>query len=267
MNEFIKKLITLEFNESEAKVYLNLLRKNNFSAAEIAKLSHIAKTKIYDVLDKLIYKGLCTETAGKVKKYSPVNPDTIFAEINKKLDEKKKIANSLSKYLHSMYLAEKDNTDTLDYIQIIRDKKTIINKVYSLENKTEKEILGFDKPPYAMNIKSNKNEPEKECLKRGIIYKVIYEIPKNITPDFIQRVKMYRNYGEKVRLAYELPMKMMIFDEKQVMVSLKDKITEELSLTSILIEHEDIVKAFKITFFSIWENSMSFNEFIKKIEK
>jgi len=34
MNEYIKNLINLGFNESEAKVYFNLLKKNNFSAAE-----------------------------------------------------------------------------------------------------------------------------------------------------------------------------------------------------------------------------------------
>jgi len=269
MNEYIKNLINLGFNESEAKVYFNLLRKNNFSAAEIAKLSQISKTKIYEVLDKLIHNGLCIETAGKVKKYSPVNPEIVFKEIKSKLNEKKNITDSLSKHLLSIYLSEKNNKDApdaLDYIQIIRDKKTIIDKVYSLENKARKEILGFDKPPYAMNIKTNKNEPELESLKRGVIYKTLYEIPENITPDFIKRVEMYKNYGEEVRLFYKLPMKMMIFDDNKVLFVLSDKIATQLSLTSMLVEHVDIVKAFKITFFSIWEKSITFDKYIEKIK-
>jgi len=56
IDSYIENLSKLGLKEPEAKVYLNLLKKKNFTATEISRLSGVPRTKIYDVLHQLINK-------------------------------------------------------------------------------------------------------------------------------------------------------------------------------------------------------------------
>ncbi len=72
---------------------------------------------------------------------------------------------------------------------------------------------------------------------------------------------MFASAGEEVRIAYKLPMKMMIFDEKIVIIALQNEITSKPSLTTMLIEHSDLAKTLKETFNMYWQKSMTLEEF------
>ncbi|MCD6357328.1 MAG: TrmB family transcriptional regulator [Thermoproteales archaeon] len=258
----IENLIKIGLTKSEAIIYLNLLKKKSFTASEVSRLSGISRSKTYEILNQLVQKGLCVEILGTVKKYAPANPTTAFnglkQKIQQELENKRIIISNLSETLLPLYLSEKENIDPLDYIQVLREKSRIAEKVYSLERMAKEEVLSFDKPPYAM---PQINEEEFRGLERGIKYKAIYEITEAKTLDSITLMEMYMEAGEEIRVAYELPIKMMIFDERIVVFALRDKIISKPSLTSMVIEHTDIAKAFKITFYSIWEKSMKLEDF------
>ncbi|MFH1585697.1 MAG: helix-turn-helix domain-containing protein [archaeon] len=67
--------------KTEEKVYLTLLKLGESSAAEIIKKTQLHRTTVYDVLERLIEKGLASSIVkDKVKHYSPVNPSK-FLEI------------------------------------------------------------------------------------------------------------------------------------------------------------------------------------------
>ncbi|MCK4358889.1 MAG: TrmB family transcriptional regulator [Candidatus Cloacimonetes bacterium] len=264
-NFSIENLIKIGLTESEAKIYLNLLKKKSFTASEVSRLSGISRSKTYEVLHQLVRKGLCIEILGGVKKYASANPKTAFNGLQQKLQQetenKKILMSNLSDTLSPLYLSEKENIDPMDYIQVLREKSRIVEKVESLERIVKEEVLSFSKAPYAMNISKTMNEEEFRGLERGVKYKGIYEVAEARKLDFIKRMEMYMESGEELRVAYELPMKMMIFDGKTVIFALRDRITSMKSLTSMVIEHPDITKAFKITFYSVWEKAMTLEEF------
>lgn len=257
-NNYISSLVDIGLTGSEARVYFYLLKKKNFTATEISKLAQIPKSKIYEILAKLAQKGLCTETLGKVKKYSPANPKVGFDNLFKEIEKKKKKLSDLSESLLPLYLSEKEKTNPLDYIQVLREKNRIAEKVESLERMAKDEVLSFDKPPYAM---PKTNEEEFRGLERGVKYKAVYEMTEARKLDTITQMEIYMKAGEEIRVAYELPMKMMIFDGIIVILALRDMITSKTSLTAMVIEHPDMTKAFKITFYSIWEKAMPLEEF------
>jgi len=68
-NELLSHLITLGLTTYESKGYLAMLKKQSLTASELAKLSDIPRTRIYDVLEKLAQRGLCVELLGKWKKF------------------------------------------------------------------------------------------------------------------------------------------------------------------------------------------------------
>jgi len=101
-------------------------------------------------------------------------------------------------------------------------------------------------------------------VKKGLIVKSIYELDDMNKQEFFKWIEMFAEAGEEIRISYELPLKMIIFDEETVIIALRDKVTSEPSLTSMIIAHQDMAKAFKITFNSIWNSSMTFEEFKNK---
>lgn len=76
MEKELLGLLDLGFTEYEAKVYLSLLRENPLSAYETGKSSGVPTSKIYEVLKKLVDKGIITVIDdGKTKRYVPDEPD------------------------------------------------------------------------------------------------------------------------------------------------------------------------------------------------
>ena len=78
MEKYIKALTNIGLTELEAKVYINMLKKQYFTATEIATISKINRTQTYDILSKLINRGMCSEIRGKVRKYSAIDPEKVF---------------------------------------------------------------------------------------------------------------------------------------------------------------------------------------------
>ena len=258
-NDHISKLIKIGLPESEAKVYFYLLKKKNFTAAEIAQLSNVSRSKIYEVLTKLVQKGLCAETLGKVKKYSPVSPEVVFDNIYNEFEEKKKIISDLSKSLLPLYLSEKENTDPLDYIQIIREKNAIAEKYNFLQKKAENQILCFSKCPYTVSFE--KNIEGLNALKRGIITKTIYEVKESIQEDNINGIESFIRAGEEVKFYQDLPIKMVVFDKTAVLLALVDRIQSKESFTTMIVHHPDIVESFIRMFEDHWQKAMTLEEF------
>jgi sugar-specific transcriptional regulator TrmB len=76
MEKELSGLLDLGFAEYEAKVYLSLLKENPASAYETGKASGVPTSKIYEVLKKLVGKGIITVIDdGKTKRYVPAEPD------------------------------------------------------------------------------------------------------------------------------------------------------------------------------------------------
>jgi len=73
------ELMKLGFSEYEGKAYLALLHKNPATAYEIGKASGIPTSKVYEVLKKLIQKGIALIVdEGRTKQYIPLAPDELL---------------------------------------------------------------------------------------------------------------------------------------------------------------------------------------------
>ncbi len=71
----IKKLQELGFSDYESRVYVHLVSRNPATPYEVAKLSGIPSSKIYEVLSKLAEKGLVMEiNEGGKRRYVPMEP-------------------------------------------------------------------------------------------------------------------------------------------------------------------------------------------------
>lgn len=65
----------LGLTEYESKTLSTLFKLKEAEAPAVSRTAQVPKTRVYDVLDKLIQKGLVIEISGRPKKYRVIEPD------------------------------------------------------------------------------------------------------------------------------------------------------------------------------------------------
>lgn len=263
----------LGLTDAAVKIYLYLLKESNSTASEIARITGISRPKTYEYLNRLVDKGLCLEILGSVKKYNATNPSTAFEKIQKQIktdyEKSASFVNKLSEILLPIYLTPNKHYDPLDYIQVLRERDSIIKKFEALEKMAKKEVLSLVKLPFVMDLKGPVNPVEFASLKRNVEYKTIYSDEDMTNPLLFQAVEAFVAAGEKVRISdkFSIPFKMFVFDQKTIMLTLEDKTISGSKLTSITVEHLDLAKGLKSIFDIYWNGSISFKQYKEKLKR
>ncbi|MEW6585323.1 MAG: helix-turn-helix domain-containing protein [Nitrospirota bacterium] len=134
MKKILSHLSELGLSEYEGKAYLCLLRNNPATAYEVGRRAGIPTSKIYEVVSKLLDKGIITvvETEKK-KRYLPVEPD-VFLERYKSRTEA--VAGALKRSLSLL-------DDTMDFSSVwnISDYGYLMDKVKQAIHGAKRAVL------------------------------------------------------------------------------------------------------------------------------
>jgi sugar-specific transcriptional regulator TrmB len=270
MHDLKQKLLKLGLNEKEATVYLLLLKTKNLTATEIAKAAGFSRPISYEIVKSLIEKEFCTKTEGNVRKFSAADPSLAIKRIQNDLESKKRLSENISDDLQKIYTQMSDNSSPLDYIHVLHTRSQIVHQAQKMELKVQHEVLSFSKPPYTAysnnleNIQSI-NKEQFEAMQRGVVYKSLYEAPSEKHEDFLRVLNIFRNNGEDVRIAPKLPMKLLIFDYKNVIYMLENNTSPQTILTAVVVSHESLNEAMRITFNKCWEESETMEDYAKRL--
>lgn len=287
--EIITKLQQIGLTNREAEVYLALLQRKEFTAPELTKITTITRTKIYEILQSLVHKGICTESSRNGNKvFRCIDPRIALQNIvnnyeqtveQKKIDfeqrqkididQKRRAADLLEKELVSLHENGSDSFEPFDYIEILTDRRQIGEKWVTIQQNTKKELLVFTKPPYTTPSVEDNIEEEKELFKKqNLVVKGLYEYD-GLAPEelesLVKTIETYQEIGEEARLIEKLPMKLVISDETLVMFALNDRISFKPNITSMVVDHPSYATALKKVFESYWANGISVETFKKTL--
>lgn len=264
----IQKLEDLGLSEREAKVYITLLGKKGFTTRELQNSVNIPRTKIYEVLHKMIARGVCTErTIGRIKYYEVVEPklalQRIFNEFNGEyqelLEKRKEIVNTLTSLLNPVFEKNKNFVSPLDFVEVFKDSDQIQKKYIQAIKDTKFDFLTFNKGPYVCDTPKRLNQQEKEeskLFQRNVVCKNIYEAHELKKYDWLRKyLKNQIKLGQHARVTASLPIKMIVCDEKRVIFPLLQTIGNSNNITMIFIEHHELAVACKMLFNMIWAKS------------
>ncbi len=145
-NIFELELEQIGLNKSEIKVYLTLLKIGSSTTGPIISKSRTANSKIYEVLDKLIHKGLVSYFIKEnMKYYKATNPRMLLDyldERKKKIEtEKEKIAKILPSLMAYSNETEEEN-EAVIFSGTKGVKTGFTNLVEELEEGEEVHIMG-----------------------------------------------------------------------------------------------------------------------------
>ncbi len=258
--------------EREAKIYITLLSGRMFTASDLQKAVDIPRTKIYEVLNKMVSRNICIEKKlGKNKMYEAVEPklamERIYDTYKSELKQKRELIDQLAEVFTPIFENSKAIINPLDFIEVMEEKTQIHRRYVKSVAATRVEMLTFNKGPYASDNSERLKEQEDEeakLLKRGGSSKGIYQFSELEEIDWLyESVKMSVRDGEKARIVESLPIKMLIFDDEKVMFPLEQPIKTTNDLTMIYIEHKQLAAACRILFDHMWNSGIDFS----KIEK
>lgn len=92
-------LLSLGLTEYESKTLNTLFRMGEAEAPSISRLAQVPKTRVYDVLDKLVEKNLVIEIRGRPKRYRGIEAKKALGQL---LDKKKEEIGKLEKTVKSV---------------------------------------------------------------------------------------------------------------------------------------------------------------------
>jgi len=274
-DKYLRAFVEIGLTEREAKVYMTLLNGRMYSASDLQKAVNIPRTKIYEVLNKLLSRGICTERKlGKNKIYEAIEPDlaleSIYSKYQNDLNRKKKLINQLSEVFTPIFENSKSIINPLEFIEVMKDKVKIHRRYTNSVRSTKREMLTFNRGPYASDNPERLAEQEDEetkLLKRGGVTKNIYEFKEFKEVDWLlESVKKTVRFGQEARVVDNLPIKMLIFDDEKVMFPLEQPIDVSNDLTMIYIEHKQLANACRILFNHMWDQGKDFVEVEKLLQ-
>lgn len=259
--DFVAQMTRLGLTSYEAKAYLTLIRRDSFTAAQVARQSGLPRQRIYDVLGSLVQKGLAVARPGSVVKYSATAPelavDQLLTAHRDDLSKMERDARQMISDLKPAYEAGQEKTDPLEYIEVLRDRRAINERFAELQSGVKKEILVFTKPPYATPPQENVEGLE---VIQDHEARSLYEFSVFDEPAVMRGVQRFVEAGEDARFVPELPLKLVIIDETIVMFGMEDPVAGGSELTMMVVEHKSLALVLKTAFNAIWETGLTFDQ-------
>ena len=257
----VRTLSDLGLTNYEARVYLALTRRESSTAAEAARVAGIPRQRIYDVLSSLVNRGLATTRPGQVTKYAAAHPtdavERLVSDHRQRLEQLERESRVLADALAPAFAAGREHQDPLEYIEVLRDRRAINQRFGELQEGIENEILVFTKPPYA--TPPEENVEGLEVTQSHDAY-AVYELSIFDDPENVEGVRRFVEAGEQARFVEELPLKLVIIDERIVLFGMEDPVAAGPALTMLVVEHPALATVLKIAFMHVWGDGMTFDE-------
>lgn len=256
----VSSLVALGLTRYEATAYLALLRRRRASGAEVARLGSLPRQRVYDVLDALVARGLVTVEPGRPSTYSPVAPQDavslLLDDHRERLERLEGEAVEAVGRLTPAYTAGRAASDPLAYIEVLREPAAIGRRFAELEAAAQQEILVFTKAPYA--VEPAENVEGLALLERGIKARSVYEAAVYDEPERVAAIRHFIDRGEEARVVDDLPLKLVVIDERVSLFEMEDPVAGAPGLTIMIVEHAALARLLRLAFEAVWAAARPF---------
>ncbi|MFH1500786.1 MAG: helix-turn-helix domain-containing protein [archaeon] len=245
--EQLYDLLKIGLTEGEAKVYLSLTELGSSTVGPIVKKASVAYSNIYDILNRLIEKGLVSFIIkNKTKYFQAASPSNLIEYLDKKESEIVKQKSELKKVMKELEkLRESKSQGEAEIFVGLKGLRTAYEKLWPEFRKDKDENLYF--------YIHDKDYGEKADLFYFSIIKILKKIKSRGIGDEQSRksvfIKKFKNKKfAKVRYVdFPVPGNIEIFRDKMLIISWREPII------GVLVTSPSIAENFKQYFESVWK--------------
>jgi sugar-specific transcriptional regulator TrmB len=256
----VSDLTALGLARYEARVYLALVRRESYTAAEVAREADVPRQRVYDVLDALVRRRLATVRPGRVATFSAVAPELATARLmalqRASLERLEQVSSALVTALLPVWSDGRTKTDPLDYIEVLRDPKAIAERFADIQEQAARELLSFSQRPFLAPVANTEGIAAVRRLRRaGGRARAIYTHDALNDAEVREHVRCFSEAGEEARFIAELPLKLIIADASLVLCDMPDPVAGTGATTALYIEHPALANCLQLAFQSVWDRA------------
>lgn len=252
--EATRLLTELGLTVNEARVYLALLRSESPTAAEAATAAGVPRPKVYEALQALEGRGFSKSIGGRVRRFLPVEPESALRgwlshreHERAEMSERDQIrVEALGRLLPAP--ASETGRQVADFIEAISGQVPTTEALDDLVSRATRTLDIMLQPPF-VQPRPRWNVMEVEALGRGVQVRAIY------TPPALEDARRFEDilrHGGQARTLAQLPMKLMVRDREEALISLRDAGTGAQSVTTVAVRHPDLVAPLIALFEQQW---------------
>lgn len=232
--------------EGEIKVYLALLEMGSSSITNIIKKSGVSGSKTYEVLDRLMKKGLANSIVkNSINYFEASDPNKILDYLDEKEEEIKEEKSSIQKIIPQLILKQKSAKKSEAKIFTgFEGLKTANEDIINSLKKGETWLsMGLTEQPESWEIYFNK--AQKRRADKGIIHKhIINEKYRSLHK---KRKSLPHTKFKFLSKEFEMPTSTEIYNDKVViMILIKE------NPLAIMIESKEVSDSFRKYFNVMW---------------
>ncbi|MER5730657.1 helix-turn-helix domain-containing protein [Streptomyces sp. NPDC002138] len=257
----VNDLVALGLSGYEARVYLALVKRGSYTAAEVARAADVPRQRVYDVLDALVRRRLAIPRPGRVAAYSAVAPELALTRLitrqRDSLERLDQASAALAIALTPVWTAGQAHTDPLDYIEVLRDPRAIAERFASIQEQATHELLSFCKPPFVAPAANDEGIQAVHRLRRsGGTARAVYTHDALGDAEVLENVRRFGVAGEEARFAPALPLKLIVADAALVLCDMPDPMADTKATTALYIEHPALAACLRLAFLTVWDQAV-----------
>ena len=233
--------------KGEIKIYFALLELGSTTTGKLIKKSGISGSKVYEVLDRLISKGLANFIIKNgVKYFEAADPNRILDFLEEKEKQIESEKTSIKKIIPDLILKQRatQKSEAKIYTGLEGLKTANEDIIKTLKRGEEWLSMGLTEQPKAWEVYFTKRQ--KVRAQKGI--KHMHLLNEKYKSLYEQRKKLPHTEFRFLPKEFEMPTSTEIYDDKVTIMVL----TEE-SPVAIMIENEAIASSFKKYFHALWK--------------
>ncbi|MFD7608516.1 TrmB family transcriptional regulator [Streptomyces mirabilis] len=256
----VNDLTALGLARYEARVYLALVRRESYTAAEVAREADVPRQRVYDVLDALVRRRLATVRPGRVATFSAVAPELATARLmalqRESLERLEQMSSALVTALLPVWSDGRTKTDPLDYIEVLRDPKAIAERFADIQEQAGRELLSLSQRPFLTPVANTEGiAAVRRLCRAGGRARAIYTHEALNDAEVLEHVRCFSEAGEEARFIAELPLKLIIADASLVLCDMPDPVAGTGATTALYIEHPALANCLQLAFQSLWDRA------------
>jgi sugar-specific transcriptional regulator TrmB len=255
--ELVRSLTELGLAPNEARLYLPLLRLELPTAAELARSAGVPRPKVYEALGALETRGFCARVGGQVTRYRAVPAEVALRDWIRHRDHERAAASEREQALGDMLTRllprphARPASDPPEYMEAISGRTRTTAAIEEIIGRAERSVRMMQQPPW-LQPRSRWNVAESAAVERGVDVRVIYSA--EAARDRRRWIRLL-DAGGHCRTLEELPMKLLVCDDSEALISLRDANSGEQSMLSATVRHPDLAKPLALLFEQHWEKA------------
>jgi sugar-specific transcriptional regulator TrmB/DNA-binding CsgD family transcriptional regulator len=235
----------------EEETYRALLAAPGCTVSELAQRLDRDEVDVAASVGRLEELGLLTRTSDRPARLLPARPDVaIDALVAVHRAELDRVRAEARVMLSELRAQEQHRPENL--VEVIVGQEAIAARFAQLLNRTEKQLLVLDRPPYAAEVVES-DKTVRELLREGVVVRGIYSPDSLDVPGGVDEAYSAADAGETSRVHPQVPMKLAVFDSTAALLPLS---VDQLVDSALVVHPCALLDALIEMFTLLWDQAV-----------